>query len=936
MDKYSFLNAANTQFFADLYDQYVENPDSVEASWRAFFQGFDFARENYGEDFFEEEVVLAQSQSREVSTPVVASAQVSLPISDKVEKELRVLNLIKAYQQRAHLFAKISPITQRPSYEPALAIENFGFTQADLNTVFDAAKELQLQPSPLSLIIKKLEDTFTQSIGIEFDYIESFKVKEWIQNKLYATDFLKDFTKEEKVRILQKLAESTALENFFHNKYVGQKRFSLEGNEAVIPAIDALIELAANEKDVKEVVIGMAHRGRLNMLINILGKNLQDVFSEFDGKDYENPEFDGDVKYHLGLTSLRTTTKGKEVLLNLAPNPSHLETVASVLEGIARAKQDIHYADKPSQVLPIVIHGDAAVAGQGIVYEVMQMERLKGYTTHGTVHVVINNQIGFTTNPSDSRSTTYCTDIAKGFQAPVLHVNSDDTEAVVRAFLFALDYRMTFGTDVFIDVIGYRKYGHNEGDEPRFTQPSLYKLIGTHKNPTVIYTEKLVNQGVITPKEIEAYEENYRNHLDTELEASRLKDLTIINPFMQNEWQGFDHIASQQDMLLRVDTSFSREKLDQLAALITVLPEDKKFINKISKIIKERNNLYFEQQKVDWGLAEHLAFATLLSEGHDVRISGEDVGRGTFSHRHAVIKTEDTEEEIIPLSRIKELGGGTFRSFNSLLSEYGVLGFEYGYALTTPQTLTIWEAQFGDFANGAQIMIDQYISCGEDKWKNQSGLVMLLPHGYEGQGAEHSSARLERYLQLCASQNMFVTNCTTPANIYHLLRRQLKAPFRKPVIACSPKSLLRHPLVISSIEELTNGYFQEVIDDAQVNPQEVRTLVFCSGRFYYDLLAEREKLNRQDVALVRIEQLFPLPVEQLKEVIARYPNVTDYVWAQEDPKNMGAYAYMLMNFDLVKWRLAAMNAYAAPAPGSPARHKARHQEAINKVFSPNK
>ena len=936
MDKYSFLNAANTQFFADLYDQYVENPDSVEASWRAFFQGFDFARENYGEDFFEEEVVLAQSQSREVSTPVAASAQVSLPISDKVEKELRVLNLIKAYQQRAHLFAKISPITQRPSYEPALAIENFGLTQADLNTVFDAAKELQLQPSPLSLIIKKLEDTFTQSIGIEFDYIESFKVKEWIQNKLYATDFLKDFTKEEKVRILQKLAESTALENFFHNKYVGQKRFSLEGNEAVIPAIDALIELAANEKDVKEVVIGMAHRGRLNMLINILGKNLQDVFSEFDGKDYENPEFDGDVKYHLGLTSLRTTTKGKEVLLNLAPNPSHLETVASVLEGIARAKQDIHYADKPSQVLPIVIHGDAAVAGQGIVYEVMQMERLKGYTTHGTVHVVINNQIGFTTNPSDSRSTTYCTDIAKGFQAPVLHVNSDDTEAVVRAFLFALDYRMTFGTDVFIDVIGYRKYGHNEGDEPRFTQPSLYKLIGTHKNPTVIYTEKLVNQGVITPKEIEAYEENYRNHLDTELEASRLKDLTIINHFMQNEWQGFDHIASQQDMLLRVDTSFSREKLDQLAALITVLPEDKKFINKISKIIKERNNLYFEQQKVDWGLAEHLAFATLLSEGHDVRISGEDVGRGTFSHRHAVIKTEDTEEEIIPLSRIKELGGGTFRSFNSLLSEYGVLGFEYGYALTTPQTLTIWEAQFGDFANGAQIMIDQYISCGEDKWKNQNGLVMLLPHGYEGQGAEHSSARLERYLQLCASQNMYVTNCTTPANIYHLLRRQLKAPFRKPVIACSPKSLLRHPLVISSIEELTNGSFQEVIDDAQVNPQEVHTLVFCSGRFYYDLLAEREKLNRQDVALVRIEQLFPLPVEQLKEVIARYPNVADYVWAQEDPKNMGAYAYMLMNFDLVKWRLAAMNAYAAPAPGSPARHKARHQEAINKVFFPNK
>ena len=676
----------------------------------------------------------------------------------------------------------------------------------------------------------------------------------------------------------------------------------------------------------------MAHRGRLNVLINILGKNLQDVFSEFDGKDYLDPEFDGDVKYHLGLTTHRTTAKGNEVLLNLAPNPSHLETVSAVLQGITRAKQDLHYADNPSQVLPIVMHGDAAVSGQGIVYEVMQMERLRGYTTSGTVHIVINNQIGFTTNPSDSRSTTYCTDVAKGFQAPVLHVNSDDTEAVVRAMLLAMEYRMAFGHDVFIDVIGYRKYGHNEGDEPRFTQPALYKIIGGHNNPTVIYTESLVRQGVITPQEIEAYQETFRNHLDTELEASRLKEFTIITPIMQNEWKGLEHIASQQDMLLKISTAYEREKLDALAQLITTLPEDKKFINKITKIIKERHNLYFEQNKVDWGMAEHLAFATLLSEGHDVRLSGEDVGRGTFSHRHAVVKEEESEESIIPLSRIKEQGGGTFHVYNSLLSEYGVLGFEYGYALTAPQTLTIWEAQFGDFANGAQIMIDQYICCGEDKWKNQSGLVMLLPHGYEGQGAEHSSARLERYLQLCATQNMYVTNCTTPANLFHLLRRQLKAPFRKPLVAMSPKSLLRHPLVISSVEELTQGYFQEVLDDSQVNPEEVRTLTFCSGRFYYDLLAEREKLGRKDVALVRIEQLFPLPIEELKLIIARYPNVTDYVWAQEEPKNMGAYGYMLMNFDIVKWRLAAANAYSAPAPGSPMRHKARHQEAIDKVF----
>ena len=934
MDKYSFLNAANTQFFADLYDQYLENPDSVEASWRAFFQGFDFARESYGDDFFQESVpqevstVNAPVASSVASTPQAAP----VPVSGKVEKELQVLNLIKAYQRQGHLLAQIDPLKERKAPQVSLSLEKFGLSQADLSTVFDAAKEIHLAPSPLSVILKKLEDTFTKSIAIEFEHLDNEEEKKWFQEKIYSGDYTTEFSKEQKKRILEKLAESTTLENFFHNKYVGQKRFSLEGNEAVIPALDALIEAAADQRGVKEVVIGMAHRGRLNVLINILGKNLQDVFSEFDGKDYLDPEFDGDVKYHLGLTTHRTTAKGNEVLLNLAPNPSHLETVSAVLQGITRAKQDLHYADNPSQVLPIVMHGDATVSGQGIVYEVMQMERLRGYTTSGTVHIVINNQIGFTTNPSDSRSTTYCTDVAKGFQAPVLHVNSDDTEAVVRAMLLAMEYRMAFGHDVFIDVIGYRKYGHNEGDEPRFTQPALYKIIGGHNNPTVIYTESLVRQGVITPQEIEAYQETFRNHLDTELEASRLKEFTIITPIMQNEWKGLEHIASQQDMLLKISTSYEREKLDTLAQLITTLPEDKKFINKITKIIKERHNLYFEQNKVDWGMAEHLAFATLLSEGHDVRLSGEDVGRGTFSHRHAVVKEEESEESIIPLSRIKEQGGGTFHVYNSLLSEYGVLGFEYGYALTAPQTLTIWEAQFGDFANGAQIMIDQYICCGEDKWKNQSGLVMLLPHGYEGQGAEHSSARLERYLQLCATQNMYVTNCTTPANLFHLLRRQLKAPFRKPLVAMSPKSLLRHPLVISSVEELTQGYFQEVLDDSQVNPEEVRTLTFCSGRFYYDLLAEREKLGRKDVALVRIEQLFPLPIEELKLIIARYPNVTDYVWAQEEPKNMGAYGYMLMNFDIVKWRLAAANAYSAPAPGSPMRHKARHQEAIDKVF----
>lgn len=917
MDRFSFLNAAHTEFFSDLYEQYLATPDSVEPSWRAFFQGFDFGSSPYGEDFANE---FAQYANTQVSTGQA---------TDKIQKEFGVLNLIEAYRTRGHLFTKTNPVRDRRIYTPDLNIQQFGLSEADLNTTFDAAKQIGLEPTTLSNIIFKLDRVYCQSIGIEYMYIRDPEIRKWIQNWLSVNANTPTFTEDEKKKVLSKLNEAVSFENFLHTKYVGQKRFSLEGGESLIPALDALIEGAA-EKGVEQFVMGMAHRGRLNVLANIFGKNTKDIFSEFDGKDYDDTQyFDGDVKYHLGLTSNRVTKSGKKINLNLAPNPSHLETVGAVIEGITRAKQDMYFSENASKVLPIAVHGDAAVAGQGIVYEIVQMAQLDGYRTAGTIHIVINNQVGFTTNYLDARSSTYCTDIAKVTLSPVLHVNADDVEAVVHAMLFALDFRMKYKRDVFIDLLGYRKYGHNEGDEPRFTQPILYKAIAKHKNPRDIYAEKLIAENIVNEDYVAKIEKEYKDILDENLTESRKKELTVITPFMQNEWEGFSQLKDG-DIFAKVDTTFDKSILDSVAEQITNLPADKKFINKISRLVKDRNSMYFENDKLDWAMGELLAYGSLLTEGYSVRISGQDVERGTFSHRHAVVKVEDSEEEVILLKNLKE-SKGAFNIFNSFLSEYGVVGFDYGYALTSPKTLTIWEAQFGDFSNGAQIMIDQYISAAEDKWNNQNGLVMLLPHGYEGQGAEHSSARMERYLQLCANNNMFVADCTTPANFFHLLRRQMHLTYRKPLIVFTPKSLLRHPLAVSTKEELYNGTFQEVIDD-NVDKNKVKTLVFCTGKFYYDLLAERENLGREDIAFVRLEQIYPLPVERLKEIIASYPNVDDYVWAQEEPRNMGAYGYMLMNFDLVKFRVASPKPYAAPAAGSSTRAKKRHQAAIAMVF----
>ncbi len=914
MDKYSFLNAAHTGYFAQMYDQYHQQPDSVEPSWRAFFQGFDFGVENSQEGF---------------------SSETETGVPEHLQKEFKVVQLIDGYRKRGHLFTKTNPVRDRRAYSPNLSIENFGLSHADLAVVFNAGDIMGIGPSTLADIVTHLERVYCESIGVEYMYIRNQEKLNWIQQRLHVNGNHPKFSQEQKKHILKKLNQAVSFENFLHTKYVGQKRFSLEGGESLIPALDAVVEAAADH-GVEEFVMGMAHRGRLNTLTNIFGKSSKDIFNEFDGKDYEEVVFDGDVKYHLGWTSKRTTDTGKKINMNIAPNPSHLETVGAVVEGITRAKLENSFNGDTNKVLPIIVHGDAAIAGQGLPYEIVQMAGLKGYGTGGTIHIVVNNQIGFTTNYLDARTSTYCTDVAKVTLSPVLHVNSDDAEAVVHATLFALDYRMKFGRDVFIDLLGYRKYGHNEGDEPRFTQPQLYKSIAKHQNPRDIYAAQLIAQNIITQADIKQLEIDYKNSLEVDLEDSRKVEKTIITPFMADEWEGLS-LAKESKMMDVGDTKVSERDLTEIATTITTLPSNKKFLRKIEKLIGDRKRMYFESDAMDWAMGELLAYGTLLKEGFDVRLSGQDVERGTFSHRHALLIAEESEDEVILLNKISPKNQGKFSVYNSLLSEYAVLGFDYGYAMASPNALTIWEAQFGDFSNGAQIVIDQYIASGEDKWKTQNGIVMLLPHGYEGQGAEHSSGRIERYLQLCAKDNMFVANCSTPANMFHILRRQMKTDYRKPLIIFTPKSLLRHPDVVSTKKDFTEGKFQTLIEDNSIAPKNTKTLVFCTGKFYYDLVKARKEEGRNDVAIVRLEQLFPLPTQEIHKVLEQYKDVKDVVWAQEEPRNMGVWSHLLLHFpEAVRFRPVTRRFYAAPAAGSATRFNKRHREVIDYVFDDSK
>lgn len=916
MDRFSFLNAAHSQLIEDLYQQYKKYPDSLEPSWKAFFQGFEFAQEDYGD----------QDSSSASVVQYAAQTENSKEISENVKKEFKVLNLIDAYRSRGHMFTNTNPIRERRHYEPTLDIENFGLTKEDLNQTFNSATEIGIETAAtLKQIIARLEKVYCGSIGVEYMHIHDVSEKIWIRKWLQSSENQAVLTEEEKIEILHKLNQAVAFENYLHTKFVGQKRFSLEGGESLIPALDQLIT-RSSQLGVDEVVLGMAHRGRLNVLTNIFGKSYKAIFSEFEGKEFEEDVFSGDVKYHLGSSKKIKTASGEEVSINLTPNPSHLETVAALVEGICRAKVDDKYKDF-KKVLPIIIHGDGAIAGQGIVYEVAQMMNLEGYRTGGSVHIVINNQVSFTTNFHDARSSVYCTDVAKVTGSPVMHVNADDVESVVHAIRFAAEFRAEFGKDVYIDLLGYRKYGHNEGDEPRFTQPNLYKIISKHPNPREIYKDLLKKENVVSDDKLKAMEAQFKALLDKDFDASKEIQKNTMDVFMGDDWKDFP-LCSKGALQESMDTRFDIHKLKELAVKMSTLPADKKFINKVSRLFEQRLKM-IDANTIDWALGEWLAYASLLSEGKNIRISGEDVERGTFSHRHAIVKTEDTEEEYIPLRHISE---SRFDIYNSHLSEYGVLGFDYGYAMASPNTLTIWEAQFGDFVNGAQIIVDQYLAAAEEKWKIQNGLVMLLPHGSEGQGAEHSSARLERFLGLCANENMIVANCTTPANFFHILRRQLAFGFRKPLVVMSPKSLLRHPKVISTFEDLAENSFQPIIDDATADASKVSKLVLCSGKIYYELLAKKEKLGADDVALVRIEQLYPLHAESLEGILTKYSGRKEIIWAQEEPENMGAWSYILRNFRDTGIQVVAPVPSGAPAPGSHKMFERIQSGVINRVF----
>ncbi len=908
MDRFSFLNTVHTEFIADLYEQYLDNPDGVEPSWRSFFQGYDLANSDYSLDGEELE---------------------DIEIPHQIYKEFKVVELINGYRTRGHLFTKTNPVRTRRAYEPTLDIENFGLEKIDLKTVFNAGNILGIEPKTLQEIINHLENIYCNSIGVEYMYIRKPEEIQWWQDKLNKNDNHPNYNPDTKKYILSKLNQAVTFEQFLQTKYVGQKRFSLEGGETLIPALGAIIRIGAEEYDADEFVLGMAHRGRLNTLVNIFRKPIRELFNEFEGKDFDEDDFDGDVKYHLGATTNKTLKSNKRITMNLVPNPSHLETVGPVAEGIVRAKIEDEYKNDTSKIIPIVVHGDAAIAGQGVVFEVIQMSKLKGYSTGGTIHIVVNNQIGFTTNYLDARSSTYCTDVAKVTLSPVLHVNADDVEAVTHAVLMALDFRMKFKRDIFIDLLGYRKYGHNEGDEPRFTQPNLYKAIAKQPNPRDIYNAKLIAEGVINEEYTKNIEKEYKALLEEEYAKSKEDQVAKVRPFMDNVWHGF----MQQDvegMLLSVGTKYPQKNLENIAKIASTVPDGVKFLRKAERILRERAKMTFETNKLDWSMGEIFAFGSLLEEGFNVRFSGQDVERGTFSHRHAILRDELSEKRI-NLLNTNPKNKAEMQIYNSSLSEYGVLGFDYGYAMAAPNTLTIWEAQFGDFSNGAQIIFDQYISAAEDKWKQQNGIVILLPHGYEGQGSEHSSARIERYLQLCANDNMTVANCTTPANFFHLLRRQMKRNFRKPLVVFTPKSLLRHPLATSKMEDFTNGEFQEVIDDT-IEPKNVKRLVFCTGKFYYELLSERKKLQRDDVALIRIEQIFPLHKDKISQIIEKYSNAEDYIWAQEEPRNMGAWSFMLQRFELKDLQVRSRKYYAVPAAGSSTRFRKRQMRVIESVF----
>ena len=862
MDDLSFLQHLDTAAIEELYQRYRKDPDTIDKSWHHFFQGFDLARRDF-----------------------------SHPESESLtfDEEFKVINLINGYRKRGHLFTRTNPVRTRRKYFPTLDLENYGLSDENLDTLYHAGREIGRGRVPLREIVDHLTRTYCGHIGSEYMFIRDPVKLDWLKERIEKGQNRTRFTPGEKRRIWHHLKEAVGFEIFIHTKFVGQKRFSLEGAEILIPALNDLVETGARV-GILEFNIGMAHRGRLNVLANVLQKPNENIFKEFEGDSYEDRISLGDVKYHLGYGHTVITEKGGSVILNMVPNPSHLESSSPVIEGVSRARIDHIYGGDFNKLVPVIIHGDAAIAGQGVVYEVVQMSELEGYRTGGTIHIVINNQVGFTTSYLDGRSSTYCTDVGKVIKAPIWHVNGDDVEGLVHVMRMAIEYRQTFHTDVFIDILAYRKYGHNEGDEPRFTQPTLYKAIARHPNPRDIYSDVLVEERVMERSEIAEAEAAFNEHLEQQLEASRKVKKVTIQQFMEAEWQEMDY-ATAGEFEDSMETGVARKTLDWIARKITTLPDDLVFFKKTIKLMEERARMYGEN-RVDWALGELFAYGSLVREGFPVRISGQDSVRGTFSHRHAGMVMEETTEIYVPLKYIDTGKQAPFNIYNSPLNEYGVLGFEYGYAMACPRNLVIWEAQFGDFSNVAQVILDQYISSAEEKWGVMNGLVLYLPHGFEGQGPEHSSARIERFLSLAARRNMHIINPTTPANLFHALRNHMKKGSRVPMVVFTPKSLLRHPQCISTLDDLEKGKFQLVYDDPETDVEEVRRIVFCSGKVYYDLLARKQKLGVRDIALVRLEQIFPFPGKQVKEILKKYRNNMLTLWVQEEPENMGAWYFI--------------------------------------------
>ena len=907
MSDYSYVFNAHPSFIEDMYVKYQSDPKIVDQAWRTFFEGFEFGAGGNG------------------------SVEKALS-SSKVIKEFGVLSIIHGFRSRGHLLSTTNPIKPRRDRAPHLELPDYNLEESDLKEVFSSGEEIGMKDATLQEILDRLRLIYCGNLGIEYAHIENKEKRMWLRNKIEGRNLESDFGLpiEKKTRILEKLNGAVMFEKFLHTKYVGQKRFSLEGGETTIAALDAIINAAASD-NVEEIVIGMAHRGRLNVLANIMGKTYENIFNEFEGTAIPDMSFgDGDVKYHLGFSSQVKTTSGKTVHLKLAPNPSHLEAVNTVVEGFARAKADILYDSDYDRILPILIHGDAAIAGQGVMYETVQMSQLKGFYTGGTIHYVINNQIGFTTDFDDARSSTYSTGVASLVQAPVFHVNGDDPDAVVFSSELATEYRQLFNNDVFIDMVCYRRHGHNEGDDPKFTQPQMYDIISKHKNPREVYVEKLTSLNEVGKEMAEKLEASFWADLQARLDLVKQKPLPYKYQEPEQAWRSLKKTLDPKDFVMSPKTGITKKKVDFIIDHLMSQPEGFNLLSKINRLQKGKKKL-IDEGTLDWALAELMAYASILLEGKNIRMSGQDVKRGTFSHRHAIFNDAKTFKEYVRLSGMSE-DQGRFMIYNSLLSEFAVLGFEYGYTLATPEALVIWEAQFGDFANGAQTIIDQFISAGESKWQRMSGLIMLLPHGYEGQGPEHSSARLERYLQSCAEFNMTVANITSPANFFHAIRRQLARPFRKPLIVMSPKSLLRHPLCVSEIKDFTtNNTFHEILVDHE-SATKVKKVLFCSGKIYYDLLERKMESKRKDIVIVRLEQLYPFPESQVADVLSTYKKA-EMLWVQEEPKNMGAWYYILNMMRKSDIEVIARKASASPATGFKKIHDKEQNALIDQAFS---